>query len=272
MWQFKFRVMQSLYISHLGDTKSIYQGFLYKIYQKEIPDISCAMGGHVCTLQNMSQWDKVLHRTSRWHVLSHMCPFSQPPLMKRNVPILLQFSSLSGCTGSCQNYNFRCSQPVMKISSKWHLRFSADEITSCFQIRGISMRIKVAWPQKRNLTHLPSTHNVVLPDESTACPYQMKWWLRPPKQASRAWISIHNPRFLLLLPRSYDGVIKWKHFPRNWTFVRGIHRSPVNSPHKGQWRGALMFSLTCDWINDWVNNREAGDFRRYRAHYDVILM
>ena len=32
-----------------------------------------------------------------------------------------------------------------------------------------------------------------------------------------------------------------KHFPRYWPFVRGIHRSPVNSPHKGQWRGALMF-------------------------------
>ena len=45
-----------------------------------------------------------------------------------------------------------------------------------------------------------------------------------------------------------------------------------NSPHKGQWRGALMFSLICVWINDWVNNREAGDWRRYRAHYDVIVM
>ena len=66
--------------------------------------------------------------------------------------------------------------------------------------------------------------------------------------------------------------MKWKHFPRNWPFVRGIHRSPVNSPHKGQWRGALMFSLICVWINDWVNNREAGDLRRYRTHYDVIVM
>ena len=71
---------------------------------------------------------------------------------------------------------------------------------------------------------------------------------------------------------SHDDVIKWKHFPRNWPFVRGIHRSPVNSQHKGQWRGALMFSLICVWINDWVNNREAGDLRRYRAHYDVIVM
>ena len=72
--------------------------------------------------------------------------------------------------------------------------------------------------------------------------------------------------------RKHDDVIKWKHFPRNWPFVRGIHRSPVNSPHKGQWRGALMFSLICVWINNWVNNREAGDLRRYRAHYDVIVM
>ena len=50
--------------------------------------------------------------------------------------------------------------------------------------------------------------------------------------------------------------------------------SPVTGefPHKGQWRGALMFSLICGWINDWVNKREAGDLRRYRAHYYVIVM
>ena len=70
----------------------------------------------------------------------------------------------------------------------------------------------------------------------------------------------------------HDDVIKWKHFPRNWPFVRGIHRSPVNSPHKGQWHAALMLTLICLWLNDWVNNREAGDLRRYRAHYDVIVM
>ena len=70
----------------------------------------------------------------------------------------------------------------------------------------------------------------------------------------------------------HDDVIKWKHFPRYWPFVRGIHRSPVNFPHKGQWHGALMFSLICVWINDWVNNREAGDLRRYRADYDIIVM
>ena len=40
----------------------------------------------------------------------------------------------------------------------------------------------------------------------------------------------------------------------------------------GQWRRALMLSLICTWINVWVNNREAGDLRRYRAHYDVTVM
>ena len=55
----------------------------------------------------------------------------------------------------------------------------------------------------------------------------------------RQWVGAHRS----LESRSHDDVIKWKHFPRYWPFVRGIHRSPVNSPHKGQWRGALIFSL-----------------------------
>ena len=69
-----------------------------------------------------------------------------------------------------------------------------------------------------------------------------------------------------------DAFSWWRHqtetFPRYWPFAR----SPVNSPQRGQWRGALMFSLICVWINDWVNNREAGNLRRCRAHYDVIVM
>ena len=65
---------------------------------------------------------------------------------------------------------------------------------------------------------------------------------------------------------------KWKHFPRHWPFVQGIHRSPVNSPHKGQWRGALVFSLVCASTNGSANNRDAGDLRRHRIHYDVTVM
>ena len=68
----------------------------------------------------------------------------------------------------------------------------------------------------------------------------------------------------------------WRHqmetFPRYWPFVRGINRAPVNSPRKDQWRGVLMFSFICAWINGWVNNRDVGDLRRHRAHYDAIVM
>ena len=70
----------------------------------------------------------------------------------------------------------------------------------------------------------------------------------------------------------HDDVIKWKHFPRDWPFVWEIHRSPANSPDKGQRCGALMCSLICAWINGWVNNRKAGDLRRHHAHYDVTVM
>ena len=67
----------------------------------------------------------------------------------------------------------------------------------------------------------------------------------------------------------HDDVIKWKHFPRYWPFLQVIHR---NIPHKGQWRGALMFSLICTWINGSLSNRKAGDLRRHRAHYDVSVL
>ena len=40
----------------------------------------------------------------------------------------------------------------------------------------------------------------------------------------------------------HDDFIKWKHLPRNWSFVRGIYQSSVDSPHKGQWPVTLMFS------------------------------
>ena len=66
----------------------------------------------------------------------------------------------------------------------------------------------------------------------------------------------------------HDDVIKWKHFPCYCPFVR----SPVNSQHKGQWCGALMFSLICAWIKGCVNNCEAGDLRCNCTHYDVTVM
>ena len=95
-------------------------------------------------------------------------------------------------------------------------------------------------------------------------------WCRFPSAAAK-WNSQTSPEiptYSHYIMTSSNGNI----FRVTGPFVRGIHRSPVSSPHKGQWRGGLMFSLICAWINACVNNRGAGDLRRHRTHYDVIVM
>ena len=88
----------------------------------------------------------------------------------------------------------------------------------------------------------------------------------PTQQKSSSWNPFRGGTWW------HDDVIKWKRFTRYWPFVRGIHWFPVYSPYIGQWRGVLMFSSIYVWMNDWVNNREAGDVRCHRAHYNVTAM
>ena len=72
------------------------------------------------------------------------------------------------------------------------------------------------------------------------------------------------------------GISWWRHqmetFSALLALCAGNSSVPVKSPHKGQWRGALLFCLICAWINDWVNNREAGDLRGHCGHYDVNVI
>ena len=62
----------------------------------------------------------------------------------------------------------------------------------------------------------------------------------------------------------------WRHQKETFyallVFVRGIHGSPVNFPHKDHWRTALMFYLYK------LHNRKDGNLRRHRAHCDVTVM
>ena len=109
------------------------------------------------------------------------------------------------------------------------------------------------WSQVNSLQMQPSPVN--------------KWY-----NATQNWRKNKSTTLFADQIHTHDDVIKWKHFPRYWPFVREIHRSPVNFPHKGQWRGALMFALIYVWIIGWVNNREAGDLRRNHTHYDVMVM
>ena len=77
----------------------------------------------------------------------------------------------------------------------------------------------------------------------------------------------------------WRGTIKmswWRH--QMGTFSALLAPWAGNSPvtgefrHKGQWHGALVFSLVCAWTNGWINNRDAGGLRRQCAHYDVTVM
>ena len=181
-------------------------------------------------------------------VTQKMFPFDEVIMWNGNVVILMIFFN-NGCTRNCHADNFRYSQ-----SSKWrHFRFRVPECPYTLVICSInisSARFAMKRIDSFNFLEFP-LHNQSI--------YLTLLMLTP-----------ENPE--KTRPKPYDDVMKWKHFPRYWPFVRGIHRFPVNSPHKGQWRGALMFSLICLWINDWVNDREAGDLRRNRAHHDVIVM
>ena len=101
-----------------------------------------------------------------------------------------------------------------------------------------------------------------------------KWWpfcLGLYVLTNQKWESALSMRqiYVCAAPCFHDDVIKWKHFLHYWPFV---HQSPVNSPRKGQWHGALLFSLICAWINGWVKDHEAGELRCQRAHYDVTVM
>ena len=112
----------------------------------------------------------------------------------------------------------------------------------------------------------------VLPSPRTHLVCRHNDYATEPWTSSTLWDGDNLSTCGLRNGRKHDGVIKWKHFPRYWPFVWGIHRSPVNSPHKGQWRGAVVFSLICAWTNGWVNNCDPGGLRCHRSHYDVTVI
>ena len=52
-----------------------------------------------------------------------------------------------------------------------------------------------------------------------------------------------------------------------------VGNSPVSGELPAQGPVTRSFDVFFDLrINDWVNNGEAGDLRRYQAHYDVTVM
>ena len=66
--------------------------------------------------------------------------------------------------------------------------------------------------------------------------------------------------------------IKWKHFPRYWPFVRGIHGSSVDSRHKGPVTRIFDDLFNVSLKKGVKNNGMAVDLRRRDAHRDVTVV
>ena len=170
------------------------------------------------------------------------------------------------------------------VISKWiHFEMNSfSKLCPCPRLIGLFVPTTVSdgWPEatwrNNNVSNTPKrSRNVVL----------MQWWCYCYVMWPLGILATRSRRKLESVPcsvmvfvccrvccQSHYDVTKWKHFRVTGLLTRGIHRSPVNSPHKGQWRGALVFSLIFAWINGWVNTGEYGDLRRHRAHYNVTVM
>ena len=118
------------------------------------------------------------------------------------------------------------------------------------------------------------TYKLLMSFTVISCVYTSFVWSKTTftKYCLTQWISNLPGSFKIHWVRHYlehDDVIKWKHFPRYWPFVRGIHRLPVNSPHKGQGRGALMFSLICAGVGGAVRFLVVGTIGQGKDHHGV---
>ena len=112
-----------------------------------------------------------------------------------------------------------------------------------------------SWAERycRGPSEQPFCPSLIMPVCLSVC-LSLSVYMAAPRRGRYHIMISHHPWSLF-----HGDVIEWKHIPRYWPFVRGIHRSQVNPPDKGQWRGALMVSLICARMNGWVNNREAGN-------------
>ena len=119
---------------------------------------------------------------------------------------------------------------------------------------------------------------LVYPYYSLTCHYQslnkvIKIWFYVylNYQHRVTWMSLFVP-IVLLRFAYHDDVIKWKHFPCYWPCVRGIHRSPVNSLYKGQWRGgALMFSVMI-YASRYIHTNDANGVFAVKIETNILSM
>ena len=102
--------------------------------------------------------------------------------------------------------------------------------------------------------------------------YTSKWRLQAdikyPIEASYCCTS--ETSRLLNCRYSHDDIIKCTHLPRQWPFVRGIHRSPVDSPHKGHVTGTFDVPFLLIRTDGWTNTRLTGNSRRHDSQFTSL--
>ena len=192
------------------------------------------------------QWP--VNSPHKWPVTQKMFLFDDFIMMNLNLQhvfrdYMLKITTSPGGqwvnTFRCERVLIYCLKQVMHVF--WQVFWFIFKIIICNHLWRLST--KCCW--KTDNDSFPSENLAVLFMSLRLC---VSW-----KVFSHLWRMIHQTvqsfEIDILLGLLHDDIIRWKHFPRYWPFVRGIHRSPVNSPHKGQWRGALIFSLIYAWIN-----------------------
>ena len=160
---------------------------------------------------------------------------------------------------------FCCQKEIRKKREKgWVIKHSY----SIWEIHWIFFHKKAQVKQHSTLTFFKCTIitcNLVSANNDQICKYPQFFH----------YVDISNCRLQLLFVLHLDIFNEdtwWRHHMEAFSALMTLHRSPVNSPHKGQWREALIFSLIDAWTNGWVNNRDAGGLRRHCGHYDVTVM
>ena len=86
------------------------------------------------------------------------------------------------------------------------------------------------------------------------------------------WIQIS-----VLINATHDDVINWEHFPRYWPFVRGTHRSSVNSPQRPVTRSFDVFfdlskQLSIQWWGWWFETLSRPLWRHRNEKYKLVFM
>ena len=91
-------------------------------------------------------------------------------------------------------------------------------------------------------SHISTLQHIIFHTQICQCAHKLLWSIDGKTKMGLISSVWRHCRYDDSVGTWHDAFIKWKHFPRYWPFVWEIHRSPVISPHKGQWLWSLLWS------------------------------